>query len=244
MWRGVDPARAGDTLPPVLDAIDVVLTVAQAEAVGYSSLYLEAFLTSELEDPIGPVPLDPTAYAGRTRDGRTTRSVLAKSGSSMYLAAQQPRSTSASVMVSGLARMVRAVRTETVDAARTAQGHYMATDDKVDGFYRATSGEPCAACLAVAGQRFASGDVFPIHGSCQCTAEPIAAGILGNAAHGPPIGREIADSLGAERVNEFYGPDRAAVLAGDGPLDVFVETSEAREWGSMLYDAPLSRIPA
>ncbi len=244
MWPAVDPARPDETLPPTLDALDVVLTVAQAEAVGYSALYLEAFLTSELDEPIGTIPLDSSRYAGRTRDGRTTRSVLAKSGSSMYLASQQPGANRSSIMVSGLARMIRAVRTETVDAGRTAQGHFMDTDDRVDGYYRATSGEPCPACLAVAGQRFATDTVFPLHGSCQCTAEPIAAGVRDAAKLGPPIGREIAGSMSPEQVESIWGPERAKVLAGGGSLDVFVETSEAREWGSMLYAAPVSRIVA
>jgi hypothetical protein len=118
----------------------------------------------------------------------------------------------------------------------------MGTDDRISGFYRATSGNPCPACLGVAGTRFATDEIFPIHGSCSCTAEPILEGIADR--HSPPDGREIAQALGPSKVEELYGAERADVLAGTGSLDVLVEEREAHAWGAMLFAAPVTRLSA
>lgn len=238
-WRGVDVEDIDGTLPDVLAVVEAVLRTGQAEAVRASTLYMSAFMTAELGEVVEFPPVDVTRYAGFTRDGRPVADVLALSSVSMKTS-RGYGFNDAAVSAAGLARTTRAVRTETVDAARTAQRDIMAQDDRVSGFYRATSGEPCGACLGEAGRRFKSDQVFAIHGACQCTAEPIVAGLADK--HRPPTGKDIVDGMSREQAEGLYGQAADGLL--DGSLDptAMVTHREAYQWGPMLFQTPVAKL--
>lgn len=239
IWSGVDPTRIDETLPPVLAAVEAVVVGTQTEAARAGGLYVQTFLTSELDEVVD-VPVDPFQYAGTTRDGRPVSDVLALASVSMKLARSAGVNNQA-VSLAGLARTVRAVRTETVDAARRAQSDTMDRSGRVSGFYRATSGRPCGACLALAGRRFATDDVFPIHGACSCTAEPIVSGVPDRYA--PPDGSRIFNDLSPTQANTIYGESTAeAIRNGDIDIDQLVQQHDAYRWGAMVSQRPLSKI--
>lgn len=240
LWPSVDPYDIDASLLPVLAATDALLTVAQVGAVQLQDAYLSAFIASET----GTAPVarytDPSRFAGYTRDGRRTSDVLALSSVSMKAATAAGASASA-VAASGLARTVRAVRTETVDAARTASLTSMATDPDVSASMRATSGEPCAACLALAGTRIPNdGELWAIHGSCSCTAEPVLRGLPNR--FGPPTGAAIVGAMGAAKAAQVYGEARAESIDAGSDLAALATIEDAYEWGPMLFASPASSI--
>lgn len=242
LWAGVDPTDIDRTLVPVLAAIDTLLSGAQTQAVMLADLYLQTYLTSELGAPVDPFGLDASLYAGFTRDGRRTSDVLALSSLSMKLALTAGRSLSV-VSAAGLARTVRTVRTESVDAARTAQQAAMNDDGRVAGSQRATSGEPCAACLGLAGSYIPDGEeAWPIHGACACTAEPITKGVINH--YGPAGGAVLVSRMGGAAALRAYGQQTVDYVDAGGDLGALVEVQPAHQWGDVLFAAPLSSIPS
>ncbi len=239
LWGAVDANAIDETVPPVLAAVGVVVTAAQSLTSAMAGVYLEAFLTSELGEPVPRPVVDTTQYAGRTRDGRPVSQPLALTTIAMK-GAVLAGATTAGVRAAGLARMTRVVRTETVSAARAAQGDLMGGDDRVDGYYRASAGEPCAACLGLAGTRFGTDEVFPIHGACQCTAEPVVAGVADRFS--PPNGKALLATMGAAAALTLYGARAAAVEDGDASMADLVETRDSHQWGAVLFEAPVSSI--
>ena len=240
IWQTVDPTDINATLAPALDTIQVALTVAQAEAARSAELYLSAFYAAELGELPQPVGIDATVYAGVTRDGRPTSAVLALASVSM-LSAVAIGTPLPGVLAAGLARTIRTVRTESVDAARTAQAQQMDADERVAGYYRASSSEPCGACLGVAGTRFATAEIFALHGACRCTAEPIMADSPDNFS--PATGEQVFAQMDDATANTVYG-DTTAEMLRDGaatPADL-VTTREAHSWGAMLFQTPVSSI--
>ena len=187
LWAGVDPSDIDVTLGPIIGAAGFIITAAQAQAAAMAGVYLSAYMTSEL-GVVTDIPVPVAQYAGVTQDGRPVSEPLGLAGIAMKLAVIAG-ATSAGVSAAGLARVVRVARTETMSAARTAQRDVMAGDDRVNGYYRAASGDPCAACMGLAGTQFRDDEVFPIHGACRCTAEPLLAGVPDN--HRPQDGKAI-----------------------------------------------------
>jgi hypothetical protein len=239
LWGGVDARAIDQTVPPVLASVGIVVTAAQALTSAMAGVYLEAYMTSELGEPVPRPVVDTATYAGRTRDGRLVAEPLSLTTIAMK-GAVLAGATTAGVSLAGLARMTRVVRTETVSAARAAQGDLMGGDDRVDGYYRASAGEPCAACLGLAGVEFATDEVFPIHGACQCTAEPIMAGVADRFS--PPNGKVLLAAMGAATAATLYQGRAAAVEDGDATLSDLVETRDSHQWGAVLFAAPASSI--
>jgi hypothetical protein len=235
-WSAVDPTDLDGTFPIALDIMDTVVSTLQRESARMADLYVAAYLTSELGEAVDPVGIDPGAYAGITRDGRPVRGVLALGLVSAKVAAGNARNP----LASGLARSVRAARTEVVDAARRAQDDLTRDDPRTDGWRRVASSEPCGACLGLAGAKFRDGHLFELHGACRCTAEPITVGR--RETHPPATGQELFDSMDEGRAASLYGDEKAAMLAGDLDPSALVVTKDAAQWGPMLYEAPLSSL--
>jgi len=93
----------------------------------------------------------------------------------------------------------------------------------------------------MAGARFADGHLFELHGACRCTAEPVVLGV--RQTHPPATGEKILGEMSPAQMRDLYGEDKASLLeSGDiSPADL-VATSEARDWGPMLHEAPLAKL--
>lgn len=237
-WRGVDLNDLDASFVRVLDIMELVVTSLQRESVRLADLYVAAFLTAELGESVSPRGLDPARFAGTTRDGRPVRDVLALGLTSTLIARGNGR---ASPLASGLARSVRAARTETVDAARRAQAELTDADPRTQGWRRVSSGDPCGACLGLAGARFSDGHLFELHGACRCTAEPIVVG--SREQYAPRTGKDIVESKSDAEAKALWGEEKAAGLkSGDIDPAALVTTKEAHRWGPMLYETPTSAI--
>ena len=239
LWRGVDPTDIDETLPPVLSAIGFVVAVAQSQTATLAGVYMSAFSLSETGVD-RPFAVDASLYAGRTQDGRPVSSVLVLSSVSMKLAAGRGGSIP-TIAAAGLARTVRTVRTEVVSGARTAQRDMMG-DDRISGYYRVSSGDPCLACAGLAGQKSSTDDPFPVHGACRCTAEPVMAGVPDRLA--PPDGNAILDAQDPAQSAALYGDKAAAIKDGSASLSDMVTIQQAPSWGPMLFETPLPTLAA
>ena len=239
MWRGVDPTNIDETLPPVLAAVELVVTAAQTQTATLAGVYMSAFVLSETGEAV-PFSVDASLYAGFTQDGRPVADVLALSSVSMKLASGRGASIP-TIAAAGLARTVRTVRTEVVSGARTAQRDMMEAPS-VSGFYRVSSGDPCLACAGLAGIKSSSGDAFPLHGACRCTAEPVMAGVPDRLA--PPDGKAILNAQDPAQSAALYGDKAALLKDGSVSLDDMVTIREAPSWGPMLFESPLPTIAA
>ncbi len=239
MWRGVDPTNIDETLPPVLAAVELVVTAAQTQTATLAGVFMSAFALSEtgVDDPFS---VDVSLFAGFTQDGRPVADVLALSSVSMKLASGRGASIP-TIAAAGLARTVRTVRTEVISGARSAQRDMM-SDDRVSGFYRVSSGDPCLACAGLAGIKSSTGDAFPVHGACRCTAEPIMAGVPDRFA--PPDGKAIMNAQDPAQQKALWGDKAAAINDGSVSLDDMVTLKEAPSWGPMLFESPLPTIAA
>lgn len=231
LFRQVDVRDLDGTFP--LDALDSAITTQQAEAIRTADVYFAAFMSAETGAVQGPVGVDPLLRAGSTRDGRPIATVLALSVMSMKLATVQG-SSAAQVRLSGLARAVRVARTESVDAGRQTVQDLMDQDDRVSGYQRVTAGEPCGACLALAGNTIPTAEAFPLHGACQCVGEPVVSGVRQTVLR--PTGRDLLESMGPDRAAELYG-DKVA-----GDLSSLATITDAEEWGPVLFETPAATL--
>lgn len=206
MWNTtVDPDRLQETLSIWLRRATALLAGGQREAVRYADMYLAAYLTSELGQPVPIQGIDPNQYAGTTRDGRPIERVLATSLVATFLAVGS-NTPVRRALDAGLVRAVRTFRTETVDASRRALTGLMAASDRIEGWRRITSGKPCGACLALASETRATDQDLMIHPACSCTAEPVVRGVT----------ETIRRPSGAERFAELTVDEQDALFAGRG----------------------------
>jgi hypothetical protein len=109
----------------------------------------------------------------------------------------------------GFARATSTAETDVALSSRAAATAYAAADDRIVGFQRVPDGGACDFCSLVAGQRYHSEDLMPLHNRCGCTVEPI---------------------VGAER-RLFTGRLENDVVHGDG---ISVVVREHGELGPVL----------
>lgn len=175
-WTVVDPDAVRDGVAAWLPTAEAAVAAGQQAAAALAAPYLSAFLTAELGDTAVAAPVRlPTSRT--TRDRRPLSVVLAAAALLGVATARRLGRDSTVSLTAGVARAARLADTEVLQAGRGALAEAMAADDRIRGWRRATSGAPCNACAAAAGQLNRSGDVPDIHPHCSCTAEPVVAGV-------------------------------------------------------------------
>jgi hypothetical protein len=244
-WAALDPEDLDRSYRQWLSATIALVTMGQREAVRMSDAYLAAYLSSELEKAIGPRGINPDDYTGQTRDGRPLREVflLPLVATKLALSQSQPLSVA---LNQGLARAVRATRTEVMEASRSALSDSMDADERITGYRRVVHDRrSCGACLALAGQRMKTTEGLLMHASCHCTAEPIVEGVKERAKR--PDGRTMFDSMTPAQQDRLFagrgGSEKADLLrSGAVSLDDLVTRVEARDFGRTMYETPLHQL--
>ncbi len=59
----------------------------------------------------------------------------------------------------------------------------------------------------------------------------------------PDTGAQILDAQGPAQAEALYGGRAAAVADGSANLSDMATITEAKDWGPMLFQSPLSSIP-
>lgn len=246
-WQSLDIATYDRGFPGWLRGASATVTNAQAHAVGLSERFLGAYVASETGRAHRPPPLRPGDYAGTTRDGRPVRDVLILADVTTRLALSQGHPPERALDF-GLARAVRAVRTEVPDAGRRALADGMTADSRIVGWERVTSGDPCLACLALSDEGLRSTDEgLEIHAGCSCTALPVVGGVPDLVR--PTVGSALFDSLDEAEQDALCegrgGADKADLLrSGAVSLRDCVSVQHHPEWGAEVYETPFAQLKA
>lgn len=99
----------------------------------------------------------------------------------------------AEAMAAGRARVLTAVQTDMALTQRQA----ISTDRRVVGYRRVLTGKSCALCATASTQRYHSGNLAPLHGSCDCGVAPI----IGTHDPGHVINKQLVRDLkSAEKI--------------------------------------------
>lgn len=217
-----------------------IVTAGQSHEITLTDGFLARFLTLEL-GPTDPAGVDPDRWAGRTRDGRPIGRVLALADTSVRVALSGGAEPAAA-LDAGLARAVRVARTETMEAARSAMAATIEEDDRIDGWRRVTSRNPCPACLGLSAQGLRATDhSLSIHASCSCTALPVVADVPETVI--PPAGRELFDAMSTAEQDALYGPERAELIrTGQVPLEDLASTHHHPEWSDSIESTPVKSL--
>lgn len=224
-----------------LAAATQIVTAGQTHQVTLTDGFLARLLTLELDVPTDPAGLDPSRWAGRTRDGRPVARVLSLADVSVR-SALSGGADPAIALDQGLARAVRVARTETMEAARSAMADQISTDERIAGWRRVTSRTPCPACLGLSVQGLRRTDhSLSIHASCSCTALPVIRDVPETVT--PPAGRDVFDAMSPAEQDRLYGPERAELIrTGQVSLDDLAMTHTHPEWVDEVTAKPVSAL--
>lgn len=241
-WRNV---RRDDLEPSfrgwLAGAVQTV-TFAQREAVRLADAYLAAYLSSELSEAVTPQGLDADAYAGRSRRGNELRNSFAPVLIAVLTALKQRRPDE-QAMFAGLARAVKATRSEVMQASRFALRDLMAADARVTGSRRVTRGT-CGACMALAGERIGKGHMLASHPNCHCLTEPIVRGVRETVQR--PTGDELWAAMSRAAQNEMFrgrgGEAKADLIRGGLALAALVARSVGPDGNTQITEAPLDEV--
>lgn len=244
-WGSLDIDRLDATFARWLRLALATMTMAQREAAGLSGAYLASYVDSELGRRSPGVPVDPDRYAGRTSDGRPLSKLLI-GGLIAAKVAMTNRVGPTQALAMGRARVVRAAHTEVLEASRLALTDAMSEDERVIGWRRVTSDNPCGACLGAAdGRIYHDAELPHVHGHCRCTSEPVVRGVKERVQR--PTGRQLFDAMSpAQQDHLFAGRGGAAkadlIRSGAVSLERLV-TTEPQEMGrSLITETPLDEL--
>lgn len=211
------------------------LSRAQLEAVRLTAGYISAYLRSE--SGRGTVPaIDSKKYVGLSRDGRPLREALESPLIGTRKALKDGRNPSAALGI-GLARGLRFVSFEAVQAGRDALLDAVEESDRFTGHQRAVAGT-CAACMALSGT---SGPRFEVHPGCECVPMPVVKGVA--QAILLPTGIELFRAKSKVEQEAAIGAEAAALVRdGDADLKDFVSHSHIETQDNYLTQKPASEV--
>lgn len=216
-------------------------------AVTFSRRYLATYTGSELGRTVDPVDLDPDEYARGALDGRRLRDVLVPAIITVKSALLEQRGRGLALQM-GAGRMQRVAAVEVAAAARHSLSDAMRHTGNVAGWRRATTSNPCGACLAAAtGAVRDTAEIPDVHAHCRCIAEPVIRGIRDR--HSRPTGEQIFHALSeAEQDALFTGRGGRAkaelIRTGAVDLEQLLSRSPMATVADQITETPLSALRA
>lgn len=110
-------------------------------------------------------------------------------------------------------RLEQIVATDVQIAKREAARDIMTADQRIVGYRRVLTGNSCALCATASTQRYRTGDLMPIHSSCDCEVVPI----IGDRDPGRIINQDLLRDLQSEG-GPGYWNDRGISVNADGQV--------------------------
>lgn len=244
-WQAIDLDDLDAGFARWLAAVSALLGGGQRQAIIQTAAYLTAYMTSELDAPQLPPPIDVERYAGRSRDDRPLTEALTPPLFTVKMAIAQ-RKPVVQASASGLNRALRLVGAEVLAVPRAALRDAIHDDRRIVGWRRVTSGNACGACLGAAtGAIHETDQVLDVHDHCRCSAEPVVRGVRERVRR--PTGPELFDRLTEAQQGQLFhgrgGAEKAALIrSGDVPLaDLITRTPMAR-MADQITETPLQQL--
>lgn len=213
----------------------LLIEAAQERAATLSLGYLDSYLEASGAEA-SPVAFDPERHVGALR-GTPLAEALRAVPAAVYWRLSR-RAGRVAALAYGVDTTIRVSRAAVSEASRAALRDQMIAQPAVVGWRRVTSGKPCGACLALAGQRMTDSDVFETHDRCSCSAEPIVRGVRERATR--PTGQQMFEQMtGAQRAELFEGTGGAAKarLVDERGLDALISRLNGQ-----LVETPLAAL--
>lgn len=178
-WAQIDPQAIRATWHgQVGPAVERMLTGAQAEAASTADRFVAAALKAQGRPDSAEGSVNPDAFAGVASDGRDLATLLELSNVRALQQIQRGATAAQGLSVGG-SWLARTVGLQVLDAARTAVGAALVTQQHVGGYYRVTNGAACARCAILAGGWYRWDAGFERHTNCQCGQVPADDGATG-----------------------------------------------------------------
>jgi hypothetical protein len=204
-WRGMPAYHESDLDLWLTTAVPIVLA-AQRQAVSLT----EAFLARSLgRQPFG-VP--PAGLIGDALRGTSPETVYRRPFVTVWTALGAGKELEAAIE-EGLTRATAAAATDVQLAMRSTLREVGQVDEAILGYQRVPDAAACDFCRLVAGQRYTTDELMPIHTHCGCGVDVITAANRG----------------------DFSGRRENDLNVTDGDLTVAVR--EHGELGPVLVDA-------
>lgn len=242
-WRNLDWEQLDASFRRWMTSAVATVEMAQRESVRLADAYLAAYLGSELGEAVRTVGADPDEYAGKTSRGDDLRLGFAPALIAVKVAITQKR-PQRDVLLSGMARAVKATRSAVMESSRRALADMMRDDPRVVGARRVTRGT-CGACLALAGERVDEGQPLDSHPNCACVPEPVIRGVRETVHR--PTGEQMWDAMSVAEQNRFFvgrgGEAKAELIrAGVVTLASLVARSRGPDGHGQITEAPLDDV--
>jgi hypothetical protein len=238
-WAKLDPQDLDGSHARWVATVAATLTELQRGGTRLSAAYLSAYLTSELGRRVSPSQ-DATAAAGVARDGRPLVEALTPSLFTVKQAIGDGRPVAEALAVGG-ARAFRTVGEEAIAPGREGLANGIEADGRIVGWRRVTGGG-CGACLAAAtGAIQADDEVLEVHPACQCSKEPVVAGVPDHVER--PTGHQIFEGMSSTEQDQLLGPDKATLIrSGAVPFHDLIEKQEQAVLPTVITERPLESL--
>lgn len=148
---------------------DVVPFVAAAQA--QAAVLTDAYLASAIGRPPLGVDLEEVTGAA-VRAGTPPEQVYARPFITVWTGLKDGRPW-VDAVAAGRSRAMSSATMDVALTTRAAATQIGEVDDRIVGYQRVPDGNACAFCTLVAGQRYRTEDLMPLHNHCGCTVEPI-----------------------------------------------------------------------
>lgn len=158
-----------DVVNDFIDDVVPIVGAAQAQAAVLTDAYLASAIGRA---PIG-IELDAVTGAA-VRAGTPPEQVYARPFISVWTGLKNGRPW-VDAVATGRARATSSATMDVALSTRAAASQIGELDDRIVGYQRVPDGSACDFCTLVAGQRYRTDDLMPLHNHCGCTVEPILA---------------------------------------------------------------------
>lgn len=165
-WDGLE-AYDANVVNGFLEDVVPFVGAAQAQAAVLTDAYLAAALQRA---PIG-VDLERVTGAA-VRAGTPPEQVYARPFINVWTGLKNGRPW-VDAVASGRSRAMSSAAMDVALSTRAAASQIGELDDRIVGYQRVPDGDACGFCVLVAGQRYRTDDLMPLHNHCGCTVEPI-----------------------------------------------------------------------
>lgn len=242
-WGAVDVAALDASYEAWRTSTTLWLLEVQRAAVRLSAGYVGAYLMTELGGFAPVPPVDSSRYVGASVDGKPLEEALQPSLYTVKAALGDGKDPNAA-LAEGMNRAVRLAGEVVTHAGRTALHDALDADERFVGWRRVVRPGACLACLALAdGRAHETRAAISRHPSCDCTAEPVVAGVT--ERYHRPTGREYFDRFSPADQDHIFGAEKAELVrSGAVPLEAFVQRQPMAEMADGITEAPLEALQA